>query len=257
MIVGQLLVMFKYYWDDKFFDDVNLVLLLGFGFYKVDSFKVGKWVVYQCCDDYWVKDLLVNWGYYNFGCIIYEYYLDYIVVLEVFKCGDYDWCLENNFKYWVIVYIGQVFCDGDIIIEEVIYQNFVGMQGFIFNIWCLLFQDLVLCEVMVYVFDFEWFNKNLFYGQYKCICSYFQNFELVVIGLFDEKELVLLKLFCEDLLLWVFIEVYQLLVLDGFGCFCDNLCQVQVLFKDVGYQVKNGKLYILDGELVCFEFLFY
>ena len=42
MIVGQLPVMPKHYWDDKPFDDANLVPPPGSGPYKVDSFKAGK-----------------------------------------------------------------------------------------------------------------------------------------------------------------------------------------------------------------------
>ena len=85
MIVGQLPVMPKHYWDDKPFDDANLVPPPGSGPYKVDSFKAGKRVVYQRRDDYWAKDLPVNRGHHNFGRIIYEYYLDHTVALEAFK----------------------------------------------------------------------------------------------------------------------------------------------------------------------------
>ena len=257
MIVGQLPVMPKHYWDDKPFDDANLVPPPGSGPYKVDSFKAGKRVVYQRRDDYWAKDLPVNRGHHNFGRIIYEYYLDQTVALEAFKRGDYDWRSENNSKYWATAYTGEAFRDGEIITEEVTHQNPAGMQGFIFNTRRPLFQDPVLREAMTYAFDFEWSNKNLFYGQYKRTRSYFQNSELAATGLPDEKELALLKPLREDLPPRVFTEAYQPPVSDGSGRPRDNLRQAQALLKDAGYQVKDGKLHTPDGEPVSFEFLLY
>ncbi len=101
------------------------------------------------------------------------------MALEAFKRGDYDWRNENNSKYWATAYTGEAFRDGDIITEEVTHQNPAGMQGFVFNTRRPLFQDPVLREAMTYAFDFEWSNKNLFYGQYKRTRSYFQNSDLV------------------------------------------------------------------------------
>ena len=131
------------------------------------------------------------------------------------------------------------------------------MQGFIFNTRRPLFQDPVLREAMTYAFDFEWSNKNLFYGQYKRTRSYFQNSELAATGLPDEKELALLKPLREDLPPRVFTEAYQPPVSDGSGRPRDNLRQAQALLKDAGYQVKDGKLHTPDGEPVSFEFLLY
>ncbi len=96
MIVGQLPVMPKHYWDDKTFADATLEPPMGSGPYRIKSFKPGKQVVYQRRDDYWGKDLPVMRGRYNFDQVIYEYYLDETVALEAFKRGDYGWRTETN-----------------------------------------------------------------------------------------------------------------------------------------------------------------
>ena len=51
-----------------------------------------------------------------------------------------------------------------------------GMQCFVFNLRKPMFQDLRVREALGYAFDFEWANKNLFYGQYKRTKSYLRQF---------------------------------------------------------------------------------
>ena len=40
------------------------------------------------------------------------------------------------------------------------------MQGFGYNLRRPIFQDPRVREALAYAFDFEWSNKNLFYGAY-------------------------------------------------------------------------------------------
>ena len=56
------------------------------------------------------------------------------------------------------------------------------MQGFAFNTRRPLFQDPRVREALGYLFDFEWANKNLFYGAYTRTESYFSNSDLAVVG---------------------------------------------------------------------------
>lgn len=52
------------------------------------------------------------------------------------------------------------------------------MQGFAFNLRRQLFQDARVRQALAYAFDFEWSNRNLFFGQYTRTRSYFDNSEL-------------------------------------------------------------------------------
>ncbi len=57
------------------------------------------------------------------------------------------------------------------------------MQGFAFNTRRPLFRDPRVREALGYLFDFEWTNKNLFYGAYTRTESYFSNSDLASSGL--------------------------------------------------------------------------
>ena len=137
------------------------------------------------------------------------------------------------------------------------HSNPAGMQGFIFNTRRPLFQDPVLREAIGYAFDFEWSNRNLFYGQYKRTRSYFQNSDLAATGLPGEEELKLLEPLRDDLPPRVFTEAYQPPVSDGSGRPRENLRHAQQLLMKAGYQVRDGKLHTPDGKPVKFEFLLF
>ena len=72
--------------------------------------------------------------------------------------------------------------DGLIKKEEIPNELPSGMQGFGFNMRRPIFQDPRVREALAYAFDFEWSNKNLFYGAYKRTRSYFDNSELAATG---------------------------------------------------------------------------
>ena len=64
-------------------------------------------------------------------------------------------------------------------------------------------------QALGYAFDFEWTNKNLFYGQYTRTDSYFSNSELAAHGLPGPDELALLEPFRDRLPQEVFDQEYQ------------------------------------------------
>ena len=64
---------------------------------------------------------------------------------------------------------------------------------FAFNIRKDLFKNKMVRKALTYAFDFEWTNKNLFYGAYKRTNSFFENSELASSGIPQEKEFKLLK----------------------------------------------------------------
>ena len=52
------------------------------------------------------------------------------------------------------------------------------MQGFVMNLRRPLFQDLRVRRALTLALDFEWLNRQLFYGAYRRLDSYFANSEL-------------------------------------------------------------------------------
>jgi len=69
------------------------------------------------------------------------------------------------------------------------------MQGFVYNTRRPVFADRRVREALGYAFDFEWTNKNLFYGAYTRTKSYFSNSDLASRDLPSREELRILEPF--------------------------------------------------------------
>ncbi len=255
LIVGQLVVLPRHFWQGKEFNKAGLDLPLGGGPYRIKSFVPGKSVSYERVDDYWAAELPVNKGRYNFDILTYDYYRDATVALEAFKAGEYDFRHENVSKNWATLYKGPQFDDGRIIKKEITHEIPQGIQGFVFNTRRAIFSDRQVREALIYAFDFEWSNKNLFYGQYKRNDSYFSNSELAAVGPPSSAEIELLKPFADQLPAEVFKDSYHLPTTDGRGNIRHNLRRAAALLKSAGWIVKNKQLVDKNDRPFVFEIL--
>src|SRR5437764_7717136 len=192
-ILGQMPVLPKKYWEGRDFSKTTLEPPLGSGSYKIDSLDPGRSITYRRVADYWAMQLPVNKGRHNVDVIRYDYYRDGTIALEAFKAGQYDIRRENSSKSWATGYDSRALRDGLIKKETIPNQLPSGMQGYGFNLRRPLFQDPRVREAIGYAFDFEWSNKNLFYGSYVRTRSYFDNSELAATGLLQGDELKILE----------------------------------------------------------------
>ncbi|MDY0131467.1 MAG: extracellular solute-binding protein [Desulforegulaceae bacterium] len=240
LIISQLPVLPKHYYEKKGFES-GLIPPLGSGPYKVKEFSPGKFIAYERVKNYWGKDLSVNKGMYNFDEIIFDYYRDETVSLEAFKAGAYDFRLEYTAKSWAVSYTGQAFDKGEILKEEIYHKNSSGMQGFAFNLRSEKFKNKNLRKALVYAFDFDWINKNLFYGQYKRSLSFFSNSELAAKGLPSKEELEILKPYKGKIPAEVFEKEMFLPNTDGEKNLRYYLRKASQILKKEGYLVENGK----------------
>ena len=174
-IVGEMPVLSKAYWATRDFEKTTLEPPLGSGAYKLESFDVGRSITYRRVADYWAKDLPVSRGHNNFDVIRYDYYRDQTVALEAFKAGQYDIRVENVAKNWATGYDSPALRDQLFKKDEIPNHVPTGMQGFGFNTRKELFRDPRVRQALSYLFDFEWTNKNLFYGAYARTASYLSN----------------------------------------------------------------------------------
>jgi microcin C transport system substrate-binding protein len=117
----------------------------------------------------------------------YDYYRDATIALEAFKAGQYDIRVENSSKEWATGYDSPAVRAGLIKKEQIPNELPSGMQGFAFNLRRPLFQDPRVREALAFGFDFEWSNKNLFYGAYQRTRSYF-TIELAATGMPQERS---------------------------------------------------------------------
>jgi microcin C transport system substrate-binding protein len=256
LIIGQMPILSKAYWQGKDFEATTLTPPLGSGPYKVAAVEPGRSLTLQRVPDYWGKDLPINAGQHNFDTIRYEYYRDANVAVEALKAGNYDFRQENISKMWATAYDTPAIRDGRLIKEEIPNNVPAGMQGFIFNIRKDIFKDPRVREAIGYAFDFEWTNKTLFYGLYTRTRSYFDNSELAATGLPSPEELKILEPYRGKIPDEVFTTAYQPPKSDGSGNNRANLRLAAELLKKAGWEVKNGVL--VNGQTgtpLTFEFL--
>lgn len=228
---------------------------LGSGPYRIASYAAGRSVRYERIQDWWATDLPVTRGLYNFDTITLDYYRDMSVALEAFKAGQFDYNLEYSAKDWATGYDSPALRSGRIIQEAIPNHNPVGMQGFTFNIRRPMFQDRRVREAIALLFDFEWTNKQLFFGAYKRTSSFFANSELAAHGLPSEAELTLLEPLREHLPEEVFTQEFSPPVSDGSGIIRDRQRRAYQLLLEAGYRVENDRMVNAEGQPLSFEFM--
>jgi len=257
LILGQLPVFSKSFWQDKDFGKANLVVPLGSGPYTVKSFDAGRSLTYVRNENYWAKDLPINRGLYNFKELIFDYYKDGSIAFEAFKGGDVDFRAENVSKQWATGYTGKQFKSGKVIKEEITHENPQGMQAFWFNLRKDKFKDPNTRKALALLFDFEWTNKTLFYGAYKRTESFFSNSELASSGIPQGDELAVLTPFKDKLPAKLFTQPYTLPKTKGNGRMRQQQRKAIQLLKLAGWNLKNGKMLNAKGEQLSLEFLVY
>jgi microcin C transport system substrate-binding protein len=254
-IIGEMPVLPKHYWEGKDFEKTTLEPPLGSGAYKIDAFEPGRFITLRRVPDYWGVGLPVNVGINNFDTIRYEYFRDSTVALEAFKAGQYDIRPENSAKNWATSYDFPAVTNGLIKREEIADEDERVMQGWVFNTRRPMFKDKRVREAIIYAFDFEWTNKNLFYGYYKRIDSYFGRDEMSARGLPQGEELRVLEQFRDKLPPEVFTKEYAPPKTDGTGNWRDNQRVATRLLREAGWRVVDQKLVDPQGKQMSFEIL--
>jgi len=240
LILGQLTVLPKHYWATREFDSTTLEPPLGSGPYKIKRVEANRTIVLERVPDYWGKDVSVNKGINNFETLEFEYYRDAQVAIEAFTGGRFDFRRENSSKAWATSYKVPAVDKGHIKLERFDHNRPAGMQGFAYNIRRDLFKDPAVREALAYAFDFNWSNKNLFYGQYAHSRSYFDNSELAATGLPSDAELILLEPLRSSIPPEVFTKEYNPPETDGSGNIRGNLRTASKLLRDAGWAIKEG-----------------
>lgn len=255
--VAQLPVLPKAYYATRNFEETSLEPPLSSGPYKIGPFSQGRYVSYLRRDDYWGKDLPVNRGRFNFDEVRYDYFRDRTLELEALFAGTIDFREEFTSKDWATGYDKPMVRDGRVVKTSLPDETPSGAQGFFLNTRRPLFQDIRVRQALDLAFDFEWSNRNLFFGLYTRTGSFFENSDMKAEGKPSAEELALLEPFKDQLPAAVFGEVYVPPVTDGSGLPRDNLRKAQSLLKEAGWtvdpadrQMKNAK-----GEPFVFEIL--
>jgi len=262
-IVGQLFVLPQHWWEGtdtngnkRDIGNSTLEPPLGSGAYRIKDFAAARSVVYERVNTYWGKELNVNVGRNNFDEVGFDYFRDSQVALEAFRGNKVDWRTENSAKNWATAYDFPAVADKRVIKEEFPVNNRGGMQAFAFNTRRAKFQDPRVRQAFNYAFDFEEMNKQIFFGQYKRITSYFEGTELASSGVPVGRELEILETVRDKVPPEIFTTAYSNPVGGNPQAVRDNLREALRLLKEAGYEIRNGKLVNgKTGEPYAIEFL--
>jgi microcin C transport system substrate-binding protein len=262
-IVGQMTVLPEHWWkgsdangNKRNIGATTLEPPLGSSAYQIKDFSPGRTIVYERVKDYWGANLNVNVGRENFDELRYEYFRDTTVALEAFKGDAVDWRTENSAKNWATAYDFPAVKDGRVILEEFPIRNVGTMQAFVFNIRRAQFKDPRVRRAFNLAFDFEEMNKQIFFGQYKRIASYFEGTELAARGLPEGRELEILQKVRDKVPPEIFTTAYSNPIGGNPEAVRQNLRQAVRLLKEAGYEVRNDQLVNgKTGEPYTVEFL--
>ena len=264
MIMGQLTILPKHYWTGKDSSGnqrdplkTTLEQPLGSGAYRIKQSSPGRTISYERVPDYWGMDLPVNRGQWNLDEIRFDYYRDDTVAFESFKAGNLDYHQETSAKNWATAYDFAAIRNGWIKQQEVPIKSAQSMQCFVLNLRHPQFADRRVRQAFNLAFDFEWANKNLFYGQYARVSSYFQGTELAAPAELPQgRELEILNEVKDQVPPEVFTQVHRNPVNASEDDTRGNLRKAVQLLKEAGYEVKNGVLVdTKTGQPLTVEFL--
>lgn len=257
LILGQMPVLAKHYWEKEGFGSASLNPPVGNGAYMVSKIDPGRSITYIRNPDYWAKDHPTAKGKFNFDKIVYEYYSDNTVALEAFKAGEYDFRMESTARNWATQYQGKLFDSGELIKEEVKHERPAGMQAFVLNSRRPMLENRDVRHALSYAFDFEWTNQNLFHSQYQRTSSFFENSELASSGLPKGEELEILNNFKDQLPSEVFEQEFAVPSTAAPGSLRTNLRTAKKLLDEAGFSVKDGKRIDSNGKPMELEFLMF
>ncbi|QFU01585.1 Nickel-binding periplasmic protein precursor [Halomonas sp. THAF5a] len=244
LILGQLPILPAHYWEGRDFEATTRDALLGSGPYRIAEVEPGRRIVYERVADYWGKELPVNRGRHNIERLVFDYYRDQTVALEAFKAGNLDLRLETSARNWATAYDFPALEAGFVERLEVPDGQPAGMQAYVMNLRRETFQDVRVREALNLAFDFEWLNRNLFYGAYERTESYFANSEMAAQGLPSEAELALLAPHRDELPDAVFEAPLPIDHPEGLR---PRLARALALLEEAGYAVRDGVMTDLDS----------
>jgi microcin C transport system substrate-binding protein len=255
LLVGGLPVLPKHFFEGRDFSRPLTDSPIGSGPYRIASFDMGRDVVFERNPDWWARDLPTGKGTNNFDRVRVDYYRDLTVSMEAFKGGQVDLRSENTAARWATFYDFPAVQQGLVIKRNFRHHLPTGLQGWAMNTRRKVFADPLVRNALGLVYDFEWANKNLFYGDYTRTNSYFDNSDLASSGIPQGDELKLLEPFRQELPPDLFTQPFTLPVTDGSGNNREQSIQALKLMAQAGWHVKDRKLVDADGQQMTFTIL--
>jgi len=245
-IAGTMPILSKAWYATRNFEASTLEPPLGSGAYRVGSVAVGQNIEYERVDDYWAKDLPVQRGFNHFAKINIDFYRDRQPEFEAFKKGDVFWRKEATAKTWATEYNFPAIQQKRVVKREFSGEKRPQMQAWAVNQRREHFRDPRIREAIGLCFDFEWTQKNLFYGSYERSQSLFEMSDFRASGKPSPEELALMEPFRDRLPEAIFGDAVEQTPSDGSGRDRKNLRRAVELVTEAGFK-RDGNRFVDSG----------
>jgi peptide/nickel transport system substrate-binding protein len=257
LILGLMPVLPQHAIDVATFEQTTLKKPIGSGPYEVAEVSVGKSITFRRDPDYWGRSLPINRGLWNFDEVRFDYYRDSDAYYEAFKAGLYDVRSEEDPSRWETGYNIPALRAGRIVKDSFLDRLPKSSFDFVFNTRRPVFADIRVRHAIALLFDFQWINRNFFYGLYKRSASFFDDSELSAYHRpADARERALLAPFPGAVRPDVMSGAWSPPVTDGSGYDRATLRQALVLLQSAGYVLRGTKLYDRStGRPMSFEIM--
>ena len=240
LILGLMPVLPKHAVDPATFEDTSLTPPIGSGPYTITNVRAGASVTMTRDPNYWGRDLPVNRGLWNFDEVRLDYYREANGQFEAFKRGLYDFRIETEPLRWHEGYNFPAAQRGEVIRDEITTGLPKPADYLVFNTRRPLFGDIRVREALSLLFDFEWINRNYFFGLYGRNGGYFPGSELSAYGRApDETERRLLRPFAASTRADIVDGTWRLPVSDSSGRDRETLRRALALLSEAGYQLDG------------------
>ena len=239
----------------KTFDQVVMDVPIGSGPYRIGPVRFGKDITYVRDPAYWARDLPVRRGTANFDRITVKIYKDNTARLEALKAGEFDLMRFFSAGDWARRVNGKRFDSGELVKAEFTHKLPTGFQSYVLNTRRPPLDDIRVREALGLALDYEWMNRQMFYGGYQRVQGLFGNTDCAAEGSPSGAEQELLSPWQTQLPPAVFGPTYRAPRTDGADSLRGNLRKAQALLRESGWTVKDGALRNAKGEAMVFEYL--
>ena len=243
LILGLMPVLPKHAVEVATFEETSMSPPIGSGPYRVSAVKPGASVTLTRDPDYWGRELPVNRGLWNFDEIRLDFYREANGQFEAFKRGLYDFRVETEPLRWHEGYDFPAARNGEVI-RDIIKTGMPQPSEFlVFNTRRPVFSDIRVRQALTLLFDFEWINRNYFFGLYGRSASFFAGSELSAYARpADDRERELLKPFASHMPSDILDGSYRLPLTDGSGRDRMTLRSALKLLSEAGYDLDGTVL---------------
>ena len=244
----------------KPFDQVVTDIPIGSGPYKIGPVQFGKDITYVRDPQYWARDLNVRKGTANFDRILVKIYKDSTARLEALKAGEFDLMRFFSAGDWARRVNGKKFDTGELVKGEFKHKLPAGFQSYVLNTRRPFLQDVRVREALGLAVDYEWMNRQLFYGAYQRVNGLFGNTACETRGTPSPEELALMEPWRGKIPDAAFGPADEPPRTDrphdpAVGGLRENLRRAQKLLADAGWTVQNGTLRNAQGQPFVLEYL--